>query len=143
MVNMTIAYEGDLHCRLTHGPSGSSISTDAPLDNGGKGSAFSPTDLVGGALGSCMITVMALVAERRKINLKGLRAEVSKEMIQSPARRIGKLSVTLYMPSGLSQSERELLERTALTCPVHASLRSEVETPIQFIYPEGTVATKP
>ncbi len=142
MVNMSIQYEGSLHCKVTHGPSGTSITTDAPLDNGGQGASFSPTDLVGAALGACMITVMALVAERKKINLAGLTAGVSKEMIQSPARRIGKLEVVLHMPSGLSDSEKTLLERTAMTCPVHASLKSEVEIPVRFIYPENSAPNR-
>ncbi len=135
MVKMQIVYRGFLECEATHEPSQIKIRTDAPLDNGGKASSFSPTDLVGAALGSCMITLMAIVAERRKIDLKGLRVEVTKEMIREPIRRIGKLTVTFDMPQGVPEAEKAVLERAALTCPVHQSLHPDIEIPVKFNYP--------
>ena len=135
MVKMKITYEGQLHCSLTHEPSGSVISTDAPKDNMGKGEAFSPTDLVAAALGSCMLTVMGIVAARHNIDLKGTTVDVSKDMIANPVRRIGSIGVIFYMASGIPEDKRGMLEAAAHSCPVHKSLHPEVQTPIQFIYP--------
>src|SRR5690348_13664100 len=119
MVKMKIVYEGQLHCALTHEPSGSAISTDAPKDNMGRGEAFSPTDLVAAALGSCMLTVMGIVAQRHNIDMNGSKVEVAKEMIQAPVRRIGKISVILHMAPGIPVDKRSMLEAAAHSCPVH------------------------
>jgi len=135
MVNMSIVYEGQLRCALTHGPSGSVIHTDAPKDNMGKGEAFSPTDLVAAALGSCMLTVMGIAAAKHHIDLKGTTLEVSKEMVTAPVRRIGSISVVLHMAGGIPQDKRSMLEAAAHSCPVHKSLDAAVQIPIQFIYP--------
>src|SRR5271165_5581230 len=101
MVKTSIVYEGQLRCALTHEPSGSVIRTDAPKDNMGRGEAFSPTDLVAAALGSCMLTIMGIAAAKHSIDLKGTSVEVGKEMITSPVRRIGSISVTLHMCPGI------------------------------------------
>jgi len=135
MVNISMVYEGQLHCSLTHGPSGSVIQTDAPKDNMGRGEAFSPTDLVAAALGSCMLTVMGIAAARHHIDIKGTTVDVNKEMIAAPVRRIGSISVTLHMAPGIPQDKRSMLEAAAHSCPVHKSLHPDVSTPIQFIYP--------
>jgi len=135
MVKMSIVYEGQLHCALTHEPSGSVISTDAPKDNMGRGEAFSPTDLVAAALGSCMLTIMGIAAGKHNIDLKGTTIEVSKEMITSPVRRIGSISVILHMIPGIPPDKRAMLEAAAHSCPVHKSLHPDVQIPIQFIYP--------
>lgn len=136
MVKMSMFYEGELHCRLVHGPSSAQITTDAPVDNMGKGEAFSPTDLVGAALGSCILTVMGIVAQRHNINMVGATAEVNKEMVTSPIRRIGKLTVDIQMPKGIDPAKREMLERTAHSCPVHKSLHPDVQLPITIRYPD-------
>jgi putative redox protein len=135
MVKMSIVYEGQLRCALTHEPSGSIIRTDAPKDNMGKGEAFSPTDLVAAALGSCMLTVMGIAAVRHNIDLKGTTVDVSKEMLTTPVRRIGSINVVLHMASGIPEDKRGMLEAAAHSCPVHKSLHPDVQTPIQFIYP--------
>jgi len=134
MVEIRAVYEGDLRCRVTHGPSGQEFVTDAPKDNQGRGEAFSPTDLVAAALGSCMLTVMGIVAKRHQIDLTGTEACVRKEMVLEPARRIGRLSVTITFPRDFSNEQRRLLEHAALSCPVHHSLHSEIEAPVEFIY---------
>lgn len=136
MVKITTRYEGGLHCILTHGPSGNKLPTDAPKDNRGKGEAFSPTDLMAAALGSCMATTMGIYAARHAVSLEGLEVEVIKEMVAVPSRRIGKLTVTLNMPKGITANHRPILERTALTCPVHKSLHPDVEIPVTFQYPD-------
>ncbi len=135
MVQMKVVYEGGLHCRLTHGPSGAQIVTDAPKDNMGKGEAFSPTDLASAALGSCMLTLMGIFADRHQIALTGAQAEVSKEMADNP-RRIARIAVTLHLPKGIPPAHRPALERTALTCPVHKSLHPDIQVPVQFQYPD-------
>ena len=135
-VNIDIVYEGDLHCRAQHRPSGATFGTDAPVDNGGKGESFSPTDLVATALGTCLMTIMGLVAKRQNIDLAGTRVHVVKEMVAQPARRIGSLKVEIRIPNGarIGPEDRKRLENGALTCPVHQSLHPDVAQPIEFIY---------
>lgn len=133
MVEMSVVYLGEKHCELTHGPSKSKIETDAPKDNMGRGENFSPTDLVGAALASCVLTTMAIMAEKGSLNFKGATANVSKEMQASP-RQIARLPVTVNMPKGLSAEDRKRLEAAAHTCPVHRSLSPEVQAPITFNY---------
>ncbi len=135
MVEMNIVYQGELHCELTHGPSKTVIETDAPKDNMGKGEKFSPTDLVGAALGSCILTTMAIAAQRHNFEIKGAKARVTKEMNPNP-RRIASLSVEVTMPAGVPQAERARLEHIAHGCPVHKSLHPEVQMPITFTYPD-------
>ena len=134
MVEIHILYEGDLHCRVIHGPSGTLLSTDAPKDNQGKGESFSPTDLVAAALGSCIITTMGIVAKRHELELKGAKVTVVKEMTVTGERKIRKLEATVTLPDSLKAEERALLERTALTCPVHKGLHPDIEVPIYFLY---------
>jgi putative redox protein len=133
-VPIDLAYEGDLHCSLTHGPSGTGITTDAPRDNRGKGAAFSPTDLVGAALGSCMLTTMGIVARDRGWSIDGATAHVEKEMGSTPRRHIAKLTMTLSMPKALEAPAREVLEETARTCPVATSLGDKIEVDLSFRY---------
>jgi putative redox protein len=134
MVKMHMVYEGDLRCRLTHGPSGSVILTDAPVDNMGKGEAFSPTDLLAASLGSCMLTVMGIFAQKNKINMTGTTVDVEKEMVTSPVRRIGKVTIVFKMAKGIDRNQRAALEQAGLNCPVHKSLGTDVQTPTRFDY---------
>lgn len=130
---VTGSYIGDLKCRLTHITSGSEIDTAAPLDNQGDGSTFSPTDLVGAALGSCILTTIAIVAKRRDIKIESCSFEVIKEMNADP-RRIGRLPVEVHLPQNLQPDQRVILERAALACPVHRSLHPDIEAPVRFYY---------
>jgi len=132
MVKIEIEYEGDLRCGAKHGPSGTVLSTDAPVDNQGRGESFSPTDLVATAVGSCMLTTMGIVAARHDWPLVGARATVVKIMAADPVRRIGSLVVELHLPAALDAGARTALERTALTCPVHKSLAPECDVPVTF-----------
>ena len=131
-VQIEMIYDGQLRTTATHGPSGNSVITDAPVDNHGRGESFSPTDLVATALGTCMATVMGIFAERHGIDLKGMRISVKKEMVQVPIRRIGKLSVEIQVPLASDHPHRAALERTVHTCPVHQSLHPDVEKPVTF-----------
>ncbi|HVS09790.1 MAG TPA: OsmC family protein [Planctomycetota bacterium] len=132
MVKIQVDYEGELRCRATHAPSGARIATDAPLDNQGRGESFSPTDLVAAALGTCMLTIMGIVARRHGWELSGASATVEKEMIADPARRIGRLTVVIRGPEDLDEPARRALEAAALTCPVHKSLHPSLEIPLRF-----------
>ena len=136
-VDIDIVYTGDLHCEATHRPSGTKLATDAPVDNGGKGEAFSPTDLSATSLGACLVTTMALVAQRHGIELAGTTVHVVKEMVADPRRRIGAFRTTITFPAGLSVSagDRTLLEATARACPVTQSLGPLVEVPMTFRWP--------
>jgi putative redox protein len=137
-VDIDIVYEGGLHCAATHGPSKQTLSTDAPVDNGGQGAAFSPTDLVATALGACMATIMGIVARRNNLDIAGLKIHVVKEMVSDPVRRIGSLTTRLVFPAGksLAATDRAKLEAGARACPVKQSLHPEVKTPIEFVYPD-------
>ena len=137
-VEINITYEGGLHCNAIHGPSKQTLTTDAPVDNGGKGAAFSPTDLVATALGTCMETVMGLVAQRNSLNIDGLQVQVIKEMTADPVRRIGSLKTRLVFPQGtaLSATDRAKLEAGAKACPVKQSLHPDLKIPIEFVYPD-------
>lgn len=132
MVKIQIAYEGDLRCRATHGPSGVQLSTDPPVDNQGRGESFSPTDLVATALGTCMSTLMGIAAKKHGWDIVGTRVTVVKGMVADPERRIGKLTVTIHVPGEHDERTRTVLERAALTCPVHKSLDPRIEIPVSF-----------
>lgn len=134
MVEINIVYQGELHCKATHQPSGAIIETDAPRDNMGKGESFSPTDLVATALGACMLTIMGIAANALKIDLNGTKVSVNKEMVAKPERRIGKLAVTIAVPVSVSEEHKQKLINAALTCPVHKSLHPDVAMPIEFVW---------
>lgn len=133
MVKMTVTYQGEKHCEVLHGPSNSQIATDAPKDNNGKGEAFSPTDLVGAATGSCILTIMAMAAEKEGLDFTGAQVSVEKEMTTHP-RRIGKLTIALHLPATVPVSSRKNLEQIGLNCPVKLSLHPDVQLPIVFHY---------
>ena len=134
MVAMELEYQGDLHCKAVHGPSGVTLETDAPRDNQGRGESFSPTDLVATALGSCMLTVMGIMARSLKLEIAGTTAHVEKEMANAPVRMIESLKVTIRVPHEISAENRVRLERAAHSCPVHKSLHPDVRTPIEFVW---------
>lgn len=134
MIQIVTRYQGGLRCEATHGPSQTTLITDAPVDNHGKGESFSPTDLVATALGTCMATVMGIFAERHAIDLRGMTVTVGKEMVQAPARRIARLTCEIVVPLPATHPHREALERAALTCPVHQSLHPDVEKPVAFVW---------
>lgn len=134
MVTIEIDYEGGLHCAAKHGPSGSILSTDAPVDNNGRGEAFSPTDLVATALGACMMTVMGIVADRKGIKMAGAKVTVNKHMSADTPRRISKLELDLSLPVAADHADRPMLEAAAKGCPVHHSLHPEIEVVIHWTW---------
>lgn len=126
-----VEYIGNLRCESTHLKSSDSFLTDAPTDNNGKGEAFSPTDTVATALASCMLTVMGIKAAEMNNDLAGSVAQVTKTMSANP-RRISKIEVQLEMKGNCDKRAQLILERVALTCPVHNSLHPEIEKSIVF-----------
>jgi uncharacterized OsmC-like protein len=131
-VAMTAAIQG-LSCHLTHGPSGTSLDTVPPRDNGGTGASFSPTDLVGAALASCALSTMALLAQREGLSWGDARAAVEKNMTPPP-RRIGELVLVFDMPREVRPEHRARLEEAAHGCPVARSLHPDVRVPMEFRY---------
>ncbi len=134
MVEIRITYDGDLRCSATHGPSGATLLTDAPVDNHGRGESYSPTDLVATALGTCMLTIMGIQAQKHAWDLEGAEVKVTKHMVADPARRIGRLEVEIHVPGAFDEKARTILERAALTCPVHRTLGDSVELPVRFTW---------
>lgn len=134
MVNISVRYAGNKKCDLAH-PEGATLRTDAPRDIGGDASGFSPTDLVAAGLASCILTTIAMFAERHGIDITGASATVEKHMTIPPSpRRIGRLPVSVTLPATVPADMRERLERVGHTCPVHASLHAEVDAPIHYRY---------
>ena len=133
MHQITVEYEGELRTKAKHLKSANELITDAPIDNHGKGEAFSPTDLVATAIASCILTIMGIVAERRKIKLKGARSEVTKVMGENP-RRIAEIHVNIYFKTKISDEDRKVLEKAAHSCPVHRSISSSINKEIIFHY---------
>ncbi len=132
MVTIQVEYQGELHCKAVHGPSRAELNTDAPVDNQGRGENFSPTDLVATALGTCMLTVMGILARTLEIDIAGTTATVEKEMSSEAPRRIQSLRVRIHVPHAISPENQQKLERAAHTCPVHKSLHPDIHTPIEF-----------
>jgi uncharacterized OsmC-like protein len=123
----TITYTGELRTVATHLESGTEILTDAPKDNHGKGEAFSPTDLVATALGSCMVSIMGIKARQMDISIDGTKVEVTKVMYAEP-RRIGEIIIAIYMPAnGYTDKDKKILEHAAMTCPVFLSLHPDIK----------------
>ncbi|NAY93163.1 OsmC family peroxiredoxin [Muricauda sp. JGD-17] len=126
-----VTYNGELRTTCVHLKSQNEFITDAPMDNNGKGEAFSPTDTVATGLASCMLTVMGIKARDLDVDLNGATAEVTKHMASNP-RRISKIDVIMTFPENISEKNRKILEHTANTCPVHFSLHPDIEKVIEF-----------
>ena len=131
-----IKYLGELRTEATHLQSGEKIITDAPLDNNGKGEAFSPTDLVATGLGSCMMTVMNISARRDGMDFVGSEIEVTKIMSAEAPRRIAKivLNLTMVTKEELSEAQQAKFVRIAHTCPVALSLHPDIEQILNFTW---------
>lgn len=127
MVKLTATYLGEKHCQAQHEPSQAFLETDAPKDNQGRGASFSPTDLMATALGTCILTTMAIYAEQHGIDLRQSRISVEKEMAANP-RRIASLKTVIDLPKNLNSDVRARLEEIAHNCPVKKSLHPDVQT---------------
>jgi uncharacterized OsmC-like protein len=133
MATSKVQYLGNLRTQSTHLQSNTQIVTDAPIDNNGKGEAFSPTDMVANSLATCMLTVMGIKAESMELELKNSNAEVTKIMDVNP-RRISEIHVAFNMEGVSDEKSRKILENTANTCPVHHSLHPDIKKEITFCW---------
>lgn len=131
MITSNVVYKGALRTASVHLRSGNEIITDAPVDNNGKGEAFSPTDTVATALASCMLTIMGVKANVNNINIEGASADVTKTMGVDP-RRITKIEVVFTLPFSFDEKTKSILEKAALTCPVYYSVHPDIEKDIKF-----------
>lgn len=133
MATVTGKYLGSLQVEAKHEASGATMITDAPVDNGGKGRSFSPTDICSMSLGMCALSIMGLFAQSHGLDIEGTTFEVTKTMSAKPPRRIAKIEVIFNFPDkGYTDKDKVSLERAAKTCPVHLSLHPEVEQVITF-----------
>lgn len=130
MVESTLIYNGELRTTATHGPSGSEIQTDAPVDNHGKGERFSPSDLLAAALGSCMLTYIGITAAKHEWNVVGTKLTVKKEMVADPLRRIGRLVIDVYLPTQFDDKDLRIITNSITTCPVKLSISDQIQVPI-------------
>ncbi len=131
MVKIDATYDGNLRCTATHGPSGKQLITDAPVDNMGKGESFSPTDLLATSMLTCIMTIVAIRADSRQIDVSGMTGSVEKTMASGP-RRVAKLEVVVNLPSGLNMEDRAWLITEGCNCPVCVSVSESMEVDVTF-----------
>jgi len=132
MVRIEAIYDGDLRCTATHGPSGKTLITDAPVDNKGKGKSFSPTDLLATSMLTCVMTIVAIRADSKGIDVSGMNGSIEKSMAANP-RRIAKLEVIVNLPSDLSMDDRAWLITEGCNCPVCVSVSESMEVDVTFL----------
>ena len=131
MATVETTYLGELRTEPVHVQSGTHIITDAPLDNQGKGEAFSPTDLLAASLGSCMLTIMGIAARTHQINIDGTKCSITKIMAANP-RRVAEIVIDMKLPNAYNDKEKAILEHAALTCPVYLSLHPDLKKTVNF-----------
>lgn len=131
MATIETTYQGILRTQAIHVQSGTEILTDAPVDNQGKGEAFSPTDLLAASLGSCMLTIMGITAREHQINIDDTTCAITKIMAANP-RRVGEIEIDLKFPEKYADKQQKILERAALTCPVYLSLHPDIKKSVKF-----------
>lgn len=133
MATIETVYQGTLRTQATHVQSGTQILTDAPVDNQGKGEAFSPTDLLAAALGSCMLTIMGIAAKQHQFDIDNTACSVTKIMAADLPRRVGEIVVKLKFPkTDYTEKDKKILEKAALTCPVYLSLHPDIKKTVDF-----------
>ena len=131
MVRIDATYDGNLRCTATHGPSGKQLITDAPVDNMGKGESFSPTDLLATSMLTCIMTIVAIRADSKKVDVAGMTGSVEKTMASGP-RRVAKLEVVINLPSGLNMEDRAWLITEGCNGPVCVSVSESMEVDVTF-----------
>lgn len=130
MTAITCTYTGDGETELVHGPTGSTIQTDLPPDNGGKGRRFSPTDLLAAAFASCVLTIMGKMAAARKEQFEGARVEIEKRMAKNP-RRVGEFALKITFPAHFTPEQKKFYQTAVNACPVHQTLREDVKITVE------------
>lgn len=133
-ITSTFKYLGELQMEVKHERSGQTFMTDAPVDNNGKGSAFSPTDLMATSLGLCMITIMGMASETHGFSMEGVRGEVVKVMESNP-RRVSEITINLYFPdNGYTEKHKQIIRQITKTCPVAYSLHPDLKQIINIVF---------
>jgi putative redox protein len=135
MVEMHLTYDGQQRVTAVHVPTKKKIQTDAPVDNGGKGQSFSPSDLLASALGACMLTYIGKAGDRNGWNVEGTRIVLQKEMVADPMRRVGRIIVDIYLNQAFDDKDMRTLTNAVTTCPVKLSISDQIEVPITFYQP--------
>ena len=133
MATSIVYYSSELRTESTHLQSGETYITDAPIDNEGKGEAFSPTDIIATGLANCMLTIMGIVAKRKSLDIEGTKAEVTKIMGTEP-RRISEIKIDFFFPKSYDKNSKKLLQTAAINCPVAKSLANDLTQTINFHY---------
>ena len=133
MATSIVYYSSELRTESTHLQSGETYITDAPIDNEGKGEAFSPTDIIATGLANCMLTIMGIVAKRKSLDIEGTKAEVTKIMGTEP-RRISEIKIDFFFPKSYDKNSKQLLQTAAINCPVAKSLANDLTQNINFHY---------
>ena len=133
MATSIVYYSSELRTESTHLQSGEIYITDAPIDNEGKGEAFSPTDIIATGLANCMLTIMGIVAKRKSLDIEGTKAEVTKIMGTEP-RRISEIKIDFFFPKSYDKNSKQLLQTAAINCPVAKSLANSLTQTINFHY---------
>ena len=131
MSDIKIVYNGDLRTQITHSQSGNIIITDAPIDNNGKGEAFSPTDLFASSLGSCMLTIMGITAKTHGLNIDGSTVNINKIMGTNP-RRVSAIDIIININGKLNEKDKKILQKAAEHCPVSKSIHPDLDEKITF-----------
>ena len=131
MVRIQATYDGNLRCTATHMPSGSKLITDAPVDNKGKGESFSPTDLLATSMLTCIMTIVAIRADARQIDVSGMSGSIEKTMAANP-RRVAKLEVIVNLPSDMELDDRAWLITEGCNCPVCVSVSESMDVDVTF-----------
>ena len=131
MVRIDATYDGNLRCSATHGPSGAKLITDAPVDNMGKGESFSPTDLLATSMLTCIMTIVAIRADSKEIDVTGMTGSVEKSMAANP-RRVSKLEVIVNLPANMNMDDRAWLITEGCNCPVCVSVSESMEVDVTF-----------
>ena len=133
MTTSIVYYSSELRTESTPLQSGETYITDAPIDNEGKGEAFSPTDIIATGLANCMLTIMGIVAKRKSLDIEGTKAEVTKIMGTDP-RRISEIKIDFFFPKSYDKNSKQLLQTAAINCPVAKSLANDLTQTINFHY---------
>ena len=133
MVEMKMIYEGELRCSASHGPSGKTLITDAPIDNHGKGESFSPTDLLATALGTCMLTYIGLTADKHGWDVRGTKRTVKKEMVADPLRRVGRLIIDIVLNAHYDDGQIKIMTTAVTMCPVRLSISEQIQVSVTFV----------
>jgi len=135
MVELTLTYDGQQRCTAVHKPSRKKISTEAPVDGGGAGQNFAPSDLLAAALGTSVLSYIGKAADKNDWDVDGTKVVIQKEMVADPMRRVGRITIDIYLNRSFDDKDMRILTNAVTTCPVKLSISDQIEVPITFHQP--------